>query len=460
MKKFFSLTFIIIPIICSISCQKFIEVRPPSNKLSAATVFTTDATALAAVNGLYAQMSFTINSFSCAGSATFLGLYADELATTLTTSSTLEFESGSLSVTNGSVYTNFWQSAYQLIYIANSCIAGLQEATINPSLRTQLLGEAYFIRAYSYWTLVNLFGDIPLVLTIDDYENVALMSRTPFDEVINQIVIDLSDAKGMLQPDYPSSGRFRVNYYTAAAMLSRVNTFLGKWDEVLVNSNEVISNPIYTIEYDFNKIFLIESTEAIWQTATDQPFYNSMDGLVFVPSTLITARPSYTIQSGLFSAFSEADQRKVNWIRSKTVSGITYLHPYKYKIRQLATKTECQMMFRLAEIYLNRAEAKVYLDEDDLTALDDLNVIRKRAGLEDLSGLKGQSLVEAILQERRLELFAEWGLRFFDLKRTGKLDAILTPLKPDWKSTAVLFPIPQNERLVAPNLTQNPGYHN
>jgi hypothetical protein len=65
-------------------------------------------------------------------------------------------------------------------------------------------------------------------------------------------------------------------------------------------------------------------------------------------------------------------------------------------------------------------------------------------------------MMKAIMQERRVELFGEWGHRFFDLKRTGTIDAVLGVEKSTWKSTAALFPIPYNETLLNPNLTPNP----
>ncbi len=114
-------------------------------------------------------------------------------------------------------------------------------------------------------------------------------------------------------------------------------------------------------------------------------------------------------------------------------------------------------MIRLGEIFLNRAEAKAHLN--DATAIDDLNKTRFRAGLANLSGLTGHPLLDAIIQERRLELFAEWGFRFYDLRRTGQLNAVLAPIKSQWIATGALFPIPASEILAAPNLVQNPGYN-
>lgn len=116
------------------------------------------------------------------------------------------------------------------------------------------------------------------------------------------------------------------------------------------------------------------------------------------------------------------------------------------------------MVFRLAEQYLIRAEARA--QQGDATgAKADINAIRNRAGLPDTDADGQASILAAIEHERRIEFFTEWGHRWFDLKRTGRADAVLSPIKPNWQSTDVLFPIPLQEIENNPNLLpQNAGY--
>jgi hypothetical protein len=115
------------------------------------------------------------------------------------------------------------------------------------------------------------------------------------------------------------------------------------------------------------------------------------------------------------------------------------------------------MMLRLAEQYLIRAEARAQL-ENIPGAQEDLNAIRSRAGLPDTDADDKASLLLAIERERQAELFAEGGHRWLDLKRTNRADAVLGPLKADWQTPDALFPIPDAERQLNPNLTQNDGY--
>jgi hypothetical protein len=89
----------------------------------------------------------------------------------------------------------------------------------------------------------------------------------------------------------------------------------------------------------------------------------------------------------------------------------------------------------------------------------DLNAVRNRAGLNNSEVSTAEQLRDAVISERRFELFTEFGNRWFDLKRTQKAEQILSPIKPGWKNTDLLLPIPEAEILANPNLNpQNPGY--
>ncbi|HEU4473178.1 MAG TPA: RagB/SusD family nutrient uptake outer membrane protein, partial [Flavisolibacter sp.] len=120
---------------------------------------------------------------------------------------------------------------------------------------------------------------------------------------------------------------------------------------------------------------------------------------------------------------------------------------------------EYLIVFRLAEQYLIRAEARMHKG-DIQGSISDLNIIRSRAGLPSLPvTLTPVQLATAIEQERRVELFCEWGHRWQDLKRTGRAGAVLSTAKaPNWQSTDELYPIPAVEMQNNPFLTQNPGY--
>ncbi len=119
------------------------------------------------------------------------------------------------------------------------------------------------------------------------------------------------------------------------------------------------------------------------------------------------------------------------------------------------------MIFRLAEQYLIRAECR--LRQNNLEgATDDINIIRNRANLPSISSTNQEEMLEVILHERQVELFTEWGHRWLDLKRTSQVDAVMQTVAPvkgaSWERTDQLYPIPMQDILKNPNLTQNRGY--
>ena len=156
-------------------------------------------------------------------------------------------------------------------------------------------------------------------------------------------------------------------------------------------------------------------------------------------------------------AFESGDQRRDQWIGEVNDGSQTYYFPFKYKIQFAFTPEEYVVGLRLAEQYLIRAEARAK-QGDLIGAQSDLNVIRGRAGLPNSTANNQASLLLAIEQERKVELFTEWGHRWMDLKRTQRIDEILSTLKSNWQVTSALYPIPELDITNNPNITQNPGY--
>jgi hypothetical protein len=164
------------------------------------------------------------------------------------------------------------------------------------------------------------------------------------------------------------------------------------------------------------------------------------------------------------NSFEANDNRKSQWLGTTSVNGNTYFFPFKYKIGRLDAMPngnidQFYMVFRLAEQYLIRAEARAHLN-NITNAIADLNFIRVRAGITDISNtIVQQEALEAIAHERQVELFAEWGHRWMDLKRTNKCNKVLASIKgSNWQPTDTLYPIPYSEIMSAPNLIQNEGY--
>lgn len=439
------------------ACKKFIQVPAPSNQVISSTVFLDDAGATAAITGIYSEMMNNPNQFCTGQTSLYAGLSADELSY-YTTANQQEFEKNEISQTNhGIIGIYFWNTAYKYIYTANLCIEGLNQSTaLTPSLKNSLMGEAKFIRAFCYFYLVNFFGDVPLITNFN-YEVNASIPRSPLASVYNQIIADLKEAQSLLPAAYVSADKLRPIKYAATALLARAYLYTKDYSSAEREATNIISSNAYSLVSNLNNVFLKGSTETIWQLYPVNTVWNTWEGRDLVPSSA-SSIPQYLVTSSLLNAFEPNDARRTAWVASKTIAGTSYTYPYKYKVYgNNAPQTEYYIVFRLAEQYLIRAEARAQ-QNNSTGALADLNSIRNRAGLPNSTANNQPALLSAIEQERRIELMFEWGHRWFDLKRTGRADAVLGALKPTWQPTDALWPLPVAQLNANPALKQNPGY--
>lgn len=449
--------FIILHGILFTSCKKFIEVGNPNDQLNSDMVFSDSSSATSAITGIYSEMLTNRNLFSNSAITLYGGMSADELYF-YNPGLKDEFTKNQITQANHiNIDNSFWKPAYKYIYSANLAIERIsQSQNLSATLKGQLSGEAKFIRAFCYFHLVNLFGDVPLI-TSTKYQDASTAPRTPLAEIFTQIIADLNEAKTSLGVQYISSERVRPNKWAVAAMLSRCYLYTNRWQEAESEATAIINSGQYALESNLNNIFLKTSTEAIWQLKPVRPGFNTYEGLEILPLSAFSS-PTYLITSQLRNSFENLDNRKNLWIKSRVYNNDTLYFPFKYKLPNGTSLTEYYMVFRLAEQYLIRAEAE--LNQNKLTnAQADINTIRNRAGLPNTLANNSTSLKLAIEQERRIELFCEWAQRWYDLKRTGRATEILAPIKSaTWQSTDVLWPIPQQEISLNPSLTQNPGY--
>jgi len=445
---------------CNLGCKKFVAVDPPKTQIVTASVYSNDGSAISAMNGIYSQM-ISSAGFASGGyvSVTLLGgLSSDEFINYSASAELETFYANNLNATNLTLAGSLWQEPYQYIYYANAVLDGLSISSgVSAKTHAELEGEAKFIRAFCHFYLVNLFGDIPLVLSTD-YRINAVLPRTPKEKVYQQIISDLTDAQGLLPADYSFSNGERVkpNKWAATALLARTYLYTADWVHAESASTSVITNTSYSVAGDLDNVFLANSEEAIWQLMPVLPESNTNEGINFI----LTGTPnSVAISKHLLNAFEPGDKRKQAWVNYYIDGMDTFYYPYKYKIQASGEPvTEYSMVLRLAEQYLIRSEARAR--QNNITgAQTDLNIIRARAGLANTTATTETSLLAAILHERQIELFSEWGHRWLDLKRTTTADGILGPIKqPNWQSSDILYPIPQSELKNDIKLTQNPGY--
>lgn len=466
------------------SCSKLVEIPAPKNTLSTDKVFNNETQATSAIAGVLSQMinqsgygAFSSGLTSLLGSAS-----ADELNVLATTNQS-NFNKNALNA-NDSQGDAIWSSAYQTIYGANSVIEGIaasKSALLGAKVRKELTAEAKFLRAFSYFYLVNTYGDVPFVLTTNLAENTNL-TKMPAATIYQQIIKDLKDASDGLPADYNFLDGQRVRNrpvkWAAKALLARVYLYTGDNSNAITEATEVIGQTgLYQLEMtDLNKVFLKNSSEAIWQLQQNSDLTYSgtavPEATALMPNPLHTGKFEVDLSSNLLKAFDTGDLRRKNWVDStKYPSGIgkdsvtvRFMFKYKtglYNMQPGGIPAEYYMVLRFAELYLIRGEARALSGQVN-TGLDDINVLRKRAGVGLLpTSLGREQALAAIAKERQAELFGEWGHRWFDLKRTGKAREVLSaiPVKQPWRGDyQLLYPVPRTELERDHFLTQNPGY--
>lgn len=457
------------------SCKKMVTVPLPINSITTEEMFKTDAQALTSMAGVYSVMVNGPLSFSNSYTAILGGLSADEMFYNGTTDPNITGFAPNQLLRDNAYTSIVWTSAYKTIYNANSAIEGIaasKSSMFSDSMRQELTAEAKFVRAYCYFYLINLFGDVPLVLTVD-FNKTRSLSRTPVRAVYDQVILDLQDAQEGLSPDYAKTGaakeRILPTKWAATALLARVYLYTGEYAKAAEQATAVISNTsLFSLETDPANVFLVKSKEAIWQLkqgTSDGTYKNAtIEGYSLLPNPFAIGVTRYCLTASLLNTFETGDRRRTTWTGSN--NGINY-YPYKYRTGFTqavinAAPTEYYMMLRLAEMYLVRAEAAANGAGSLTAAIDDLNVIRNRANVPALPATLTQAqVIAAVARERQVELFAEWGHRWLDLKRTNKAHDVLSAMnsKQPWAGDyQLLYPIPPVEIQVNPRLEQNSGY--
>lgn len=441
------------------ACSNFTDVDLPSSQLTSAVVFENKNTANAAMIDIYSKIrDHGLLTGYPSGLSSQLGLYADELQYFgLSGTGQAGFYSNSLLPANPEI-SELWNSSYNQIYAANAILEGLAKSVSLPVAdRQQLTGEALFARALIHFYLVNSYGPVPYITTTD-YKVNSTVSRMSQTIVYIQIKKDLEQAVDLLPIDYLGSERVRPNKAAAYAILARLCLYMGLWEEASNNASAVLNQTdLYIWPVSLDLMFEKDSSSTIWQLMPASAGANTYEGNNFIFTQ--GPPPSIAIAEDLVNAFTPDDLRKTHWLKAVTDGITTWYHAYKYKEQSnTGSSAEYSIVLRMAEQYLIRAEARAQTG-DLIGAKEDLNKTRNLAGLGNTSAANAAQIIEAVLVERRLEFFTEYGHRFFDLKRTGKLDQTLSPIKSQWQTSDHLLPLPESELLLNNNLNpQNEGY--
>lgn len=453
MKNLYNIMLLFLIIALFQSCEKMIEIDLPSDQIYTENAFKDKRSALSALSNLYINLrESSLFSGNGQGIGTVLGLYTDELKSLSSTSTSENFliYHNMLDPTRYTI-SSLWNTSYSHIYAINSFIKGVQESQgIDEKEKEQLINEVYILRTMYYQALAQIFGDIPYTESTDYKEN-TFIKKTPVLQVYQNIEKDLLSAENILSTTYRSPDKYYPNKAVAQLLLAKNYLLTKQYNKAEFYANEILNTPFYAIESNVSKVFKKTATSTIWQLSNSSniaPTYEAGTYIIFV------TQPSTALNPILFNTYDSNDQRKINWIATHDPTG--NLFAYKYKNR-LDNPDECSILFRIEEAYFILAEALIYQNREK-QAIGYINTIRQRAGLTKLPDtLTKEQTTLAMLSESQKEFFLEHGRRFFDLKRNNKLSLLKTS-KPNWQDKHALFPYPEKELLINPNLNPQNEY--
>lgn len=399
---------------------------------------------------------------------------------------------------------SLWSGHYNAIAKCNQAIKALETATVDESTKNRWLGEVRFLRAYYYFNLVRYYGGVPAVLRVpesaaDANSDPVFQTRATVDDIYKIIIDDLEFASAnTLLRSQTQVGR--INKGTAQSMLAKVYLYRKNWQKVLDLTTEVINSGQYALLEDYAKIWRFvgnNSSESIFEVQTGT--FNNTDygvrGYCVWQGPRVGGKGGWTDLGFGFctpsrqfvDSYSPGDVRKDATVIIIDDSGThkgtilydgyripskdsieNYFYNYKAYHSELKkdepflgnrdNKQKNIHILRFADVILMQAEAANELGNTSL-AINNLNQIRKRAGLSDINPAGGSALRQAIWNERRYELALEHD-RFFDLVRQGRAGEVMRAAGKNFvDGKHELLPIPALQiELSGGKLGQNPGY--
>ena len=460
------------------SCSKFLTENLKGN-FSTDTFYKNQTQAIQAINGVYSAISFTNSSNDiwvfgdvASDDAVKGGNPGDQAEITY-------IDQFAADANNG-IIINYWQFAYEGISRANSVIANVPGVPMDETLKSRIIGEAKFIRAYTYFNLVNTFGRIPLKLLPPVSPEAINVPLSDVNTVYQQIETDLKDAAAVLPASYASNEKGRVTQGAALAMLGKACLYQQKWSEALGYFHQMEQLGVYGLlpNYADNfKLAFENSKESILEiqhlsgqnpgegSGLNQWFGPAPRGYYFNAPTKLLVDTFEKTETGEVDPRLDASIGRDGqpWLNGETYSAswspatgyLTKKHQQPQSELTVAGDGGLNYIYlRYADVLLMKAEAFNETNNAD-SARVNLNKIRQRARasfngtppaalLVDITTSDNSQLRDAIRKERRVEMAQEFH-RYFDLMRWGK-DVAEAALGVDFKyDTKRYFPLPQAE---------------
>ncbi|MFW5792677.1 MAG: RagB/SusD family nutrient uptake outer membrane protein [Bacteroidota bacterium] len=381
-------------------------------------------------------------------------LSADALAWTGTTAGYNQIDNNSILADNV-IVEGMWSSIYNALNRINNVVEQLPSVDdMSDEEINIVLAEMYFLRALCHYDLVKLFGPVPIrTASVTADEDDLNIPRRSEEAVYDQIFSDLNFAEENISSDIV---RGKASKAAVLALRARANLyyyFISNQQSYLIDAvndaSSVISDFNLEIETDYAKLFDgSNNSESIFEIDFSEQDRNRLAEYFF--PTALSGRHEFAPTEDFFDSYDEDDLRRDISIN---VEGSDL---YSVKYNDIEQGTDNVYVFRLAEMYLIRAEANAIMEIEEDLVQSDINEIRERANLIPTTSTNFNTLI-AEIEEQRLKEFAFEGHRWFDLVRTGRALEVLDNVT---NINQTLFPIPLNELLTNSHedMYQNDGY--
>ncbi|MCB2410506.1 RagB/SusD family nutrient uptake outer membrane protein [Hymenobacter lucidus] len=457
------------------SCEKFLEEEPYSF-LASENFYKTEGDAVAGLNGVFNAL-LPQTYFGRTGWQ-ITELPAELIRVGSSTDERAQLSRFTFTPTNTEI-NSWWTNTYRMINRANDVIEKVPGIGMDEIRKNNIIGNARFLRAMGYFDLVRCFGDVPLVLaTVKGPDDDLRPTRTPLAQVYEQIIADLkfAEANCFTEDKIPAGEKGRVSSGAATALLAKVyvtraTTAAAQGSDNqsgLDACNRVIDSKKYQLLPVYGDVFNPDKEngpEHIFSIQFDlPPNTGSIIVRQFLPSQL-QGLGTFTVEDSLVRSYATTDVRRA-WNISNQAGTTTLPRYYFNKFRddkRIGNDARTNYLItRYADILLLQSEARNNLNAGDATKYQGINAVRVRAGLAPIPTSKVTSkdaFADLLIRERGWELVQE-GHRWFDLIRLGKLKQIEARVfNRTIDDKYLLFPIPQPELILNPNLKQNPGYN-
>ena len=492
MKK--ALYIILIALFCA-SCSDFLNIRPEGTTTAASLDHSKAENIFKPVSAAYAEIrSYGSHSFPYIGCLEITSDNADKGSTPEDGASTKQMDEFKYDAAN-ELITAQWEAWYNIVSAANNAISQMDmfknelKKDVDKETADQGIGDGKFIRAYAYFRLVTMFGNVPIITDIMSSDELAAQKPATPAQVWATVESDLTDAIARLPESWPKTYLGRATKYSAMALKAKAHLYQGEWDDVAKLCDEIIASKRFHLLPDFRSVFSVEqenSAESLFEIqssdldkASGDAAYNTyayvqgprgntpsnMQGWGFcVPSESLVKffnDRGETVRAATTFLYRGSTTPEGDYISEACVNpiynGKVYTpssynnwsnngYGYDHNIR-IIRYSDVLLMYAEA---LARGASSAGL-KSGYTAQSALDEVRARVGLAPV-----EPTIDNILDERRAELALEED-RFLDLVRTGKAAEVLGPLGYK-EGKHNLFPIPSTQLQLNTNLIQNPNY--